>query len=228
MLWPAKGLIRWIGLSIEPLSRPTWPGERGRDGSGDHPGGKRFFGAKTTLWQRLTPFLTILRTQHRILPAMRPLVFLFSSFLAATSLTGAKELTGTYLPTTNECPSPEQARKKMTVPEGYEVRCFAHEPMVQNPIAMTWDHRGRLWVVEAYEYPNGSPHPVPFGGEAKDDQYHPVPAVCLPSGNGEPRTENLPRDRVIILEDTDNDGEADKRTVFVQGPESRLRDPLRR
>lgn len=128
-----------------------------------------------------------------------------------------KELTGTYLPTTNECPSPEEARKKMTVPEGYEVRCFAHEPMVQNPVAMTWDHRGRLWVVEAYEYPNGSPHPAPFGGEAKDDQYHPVPANCLPTKNEEPETKNLPRDRVIILEDTDNDGEADKRTVFVQG-----------
>ena len=46
MLWPAKGLIRWIGLSIEPLSQPTWPGERGRDGSGDHPGGKRFLALK--------------------------------------------------------------------------------------------------------------------------------------------------------------------------------------
>jgi putative membrane-bound dehydrogenase-like protein len=128
-----------------------------------------------------------------------------------------KELTGTYLPTTNECPSPEEARKKMTVPEGYEVRCFAHEPMVQNPVAMTWDHRGRLWVVEAYEYPNGSKHPAPFGGEAKDDQYHPVPANCLPKSEIKNQKSAIPRDRVIILEDTDNDGEADKRTVFVQG-----------
>lgn len=95
----------------------------------------------------------------------------------------------------------------MTVPEGYEVRCFAHEPMVQNPVAMTWDHRGRLWVVEAYEYPNGSPHPAPFGGEAKDDQYHPLQKLG----------DKIPRDRVIILEDTDNNGEADKRTVFVEG-----------
>jgi hypothetical protein len=75
----------------------------------------------------------------------------------------------------------------MSVPEGYEVRCFAHEPMVQNPVAMTWDHRGRLWVVEAYEYPEGSPHPAPFGGEAKDDQYHP-PASCLPTKNGTTRS----------------------------------------
>jgi putative membrane-bound dehydrogenase-like protein len=138
---------------------------------------------------------------------MRPLLFLTLCLAATPLLNEAKELTGTYLPTTNECPSPEEARKKMTVPEGYEVRCFAHEPMVQNPVAMTWDHRGRLWVVEAYEYPNGSTHPAPFGGEAKDDQYHPIPAL---SGQ-------IPRDRVIILEDTDNDGTADKRTVFVQG-----------
>ncbi len=105
------------------------------------------------------------------------------------------------------CPTPEEARKKMSVPEGYEVRCFAHEPMVQNPVAMTWDHRGRLWVVEAYEYPEGSPHPAPFGGEVKDDGYQTMPMV-----EGQ-----IPRDQVIILEDTDHDGEADKRTVFVEG-----------
>lgn len=119
----------------------------------------------------------------------------------------AKELVGAYTPASEICPTPEEARAKMTVPDGYEVRCFAHEPMVQNPVAMTWDHRGRLWVVEAYEYPNGSEHPAPFGGEAKDDQYHP-----LPQTKGA-----IPRDRVIILEDTDNDGVADKRTVFVEG-----------
>jgi hypothetical protein len=75
------------------------------------------------------------------------------------------------------CPTPEEAREKMSVPEGYEVRCFAHEPMVQNPVAMTWDHRGRLWVVEAYEYPEGSPHPAPFGREVKDDGYRTMPKV---------------------------------------------------
>lgn len=119
----------------------------------------------------------------------------------------AKELAGAYTPASDICPTPEEAQAKMTVPEGYAVRCFAHEPMVQNPVAMTWDHRGRLWVVEAYEYPNGSEHPAPFGGEVQDDQYHPLPQTTGP----------IPRDRVIILEDTDNDGVADKRTVFVEG-----------
>jgi hypothetical protein len=61
--------------------------------------------------------------------------------------------------------------------------------------------------VEAYEYPEGSNLPAPFGGEAKDDQYHPLPKTG----------DKIPRDRVIILEDTDNNGEADKRTIFVEG-----------
>lgn len=138
---------------------------------------------------------------------MRAFLFLPFCLLATDLHAAGKEITGERAAATTVCPTPEEARAKMSVPEGYEVRCFAHEPMVQNPVAMTWDHRGRLWVVEAYEYPEGSPHPAPFGGEAKDDQYHPVPKYG----------DKIPRDRVIILEDTNNDGEADKRTVFVEG-----------
>ena len=138
---------------------------------------------------------------------MRSLVFLSCCLLTADLLAAGKEIEGERKAAQTACPTPEEARAKMSVPEGYEVRCFAHDPMVQNPVAMTWDHRGRLWVVEAYEYPEGSKHPAPFGGEAKDDQYHPLPKT---SGK-------IPRDRVIILQDTDNNGEADKRTVFVEG-----------
>jgi putative membrane-bound dehydrogenase-like protein len=141
---------------------------------------------------------------------MRPLLFLSLSVLAIDLFAAGKELEGERAAATTVCPTPEEARAKMSVPEGYEVRCFAHEPMVQNPVAMSWDHRGRLWIVEAYEYPEGTPLPEnqrPFGGEAKDDQYHPMPKLG----------DKIPRDRVIILEDTNNDGEADKRTVFVEG-----------
>lgn len=141
---------------------------------------------------------------------MRPLLFLPLLLVAPHLLAVGKELEGERAAATTVCPTPEEARAKMSVPEGYEVRCFAHEPMVQNPVAMTWDHRGRLWIVEAYEYPLGTPLPEdqrPYGGVAKDDQYHPMPKLG----------EKIPRDRVIILEDTDNDGTADKRTVFVEG-----------
>ena len=138
---------------------------------------------------------------------MRLLPFLCLLCFPLLAPGAGKEIEGERKAAQTACPTPEEARAKMSVPEGYEVRCFAHEPMVQNPVAMTWDHRGRLWVVEAYEYPEGSNLPAPFGGEAKDDQYHPLPKTG----------DAIPRDRVIILEDTDNDGVADKRTVFVQG-----------
>ena len=46
----------------------------------------------------------------------------------------------------------EQAAKAFQVPEGFRVSLFAAEPDVRNPIAMTWDARGRLWVAENYTY----------------------------------------------------------------------------
>jgi putative membrane-bound dehydrogenase-like protein len=49
--------------------------------------------------------------------------------------------------------SPEDAARAMTVPEGFQVTLFAGEPDVVQPIAMTIDARGRLWVAEAYSYP---------------------------------------------------------------------------
>lgn len=83
--------------------------------------------------------------------------------------------------------APAEAEKKFKVPDGFEVRLFAAEPDVVNPVAMCFDEKGRLWVVELYEYPNGA----------------------------KPGTKG--RDRVKVLEDTDGDGKADKVTVFCDG-----------
>ncbi len=80
-----------------------------------------------------------------------------------------------------------EAQKRFTVPAGFEVRLFAAEPQIVNPVAMTWDERGRLWVVELYQYPKKAP----------------------PGEKG--------KDRIKILEDTDNDGRADKVTMFADG-----------
>lgn len=57
----------------------------------------------------------------------------------------------------------EQAARVMQVPDGFEVRVFAAEPDVRQPIAMTIDERGRLWVVEAFTYPRRAPE-----GKGKD------------------------------------------------------------
>ena len=98
-----------------------------------------------------------------------------------------RQLSGAHKPAETPALSPNDAQKKFTVPEGFEMRLFAAEPMVVNPVAMSWDERGRLWVLELYEYPLGAPK-----GEK-------------------------PRDRIKILEDTDADGSADKVHVWADG-----------
>lgn len=49
--------------------------------------------------------------------------------------------------------SPEEAALAMTLPPGFHARLVAGEPDVVQPIAMAFDDRGRLWVAEAYSYP---------------------------------------------------------------------------
>ena len=58
---------------------------------------------------------------------------------------------------------PLAAAENMSVPEGFRVQLAAGEPMVHQPIAMCFDHKGRLWVAEAHTYPQRAPD-----GEGKD------------------------------------------------------------
>jgi putative membrane-bound dehydrogenase-like protein len=58
---------------------------------------------------------------------------------------------------------PQKAAEVMTVPPGFTVKLFAGEPDVMQPIAFCIDDRGRLWVVEAYSYPQRQPE-----GKGKD------------------------------------------------------------
>src|SRR2546423_6875272 len=82
---------------------------------------------------------------------------------------------------------PQESLRRMQAPPGFEVKLFAAEPDIINPIAFSIDERGRLWVVECYEYPNKTPK-----GQK-------------------------PRDRIKILEDTTGAGKADKVTVWAEG-----------
>lgn len=84
--------------------------------------------------------------------------------------------------------SPEASEKLIQVPPGFDLRLFASEPDIINPIAMNWDERGRLWVVETVDYPN---------------------TVRNDSGSGD--------DRIKICEDTNGDGRADTFTIFAEG-----------
>ena len=55
--------------------------------------------------------------------------------------------------------SPAEAIQKMTVPPGFTVELVAAEPDVMNPVAMTFDERGRIWITESFEYPRREPGP---------------------------------------------------------------------
>ena len=82
--------------------------------------------------------------------------------------------------------SPEESKKLTQVPPGFRMELFASEPDIINPIAMNWDEKGRLWVIETVDYPN----------TVRDDK-----------GSGD--------DRIKICEDTNGDGKADKFTIFA-------------
>ncbi len=65
----------------------------------------------------------------------------------------------TLLSVAQEAPAPfppKEAAAKMKLPEGFRVKLVAGEPDVVQPIAFTFDDRGRLWVVECLSYPQWS------------------------------------------------------------------------
>ncbi|RZM23749.1 MAG: dehydrogenase, partial [Pedobacter sp.] len=84
----------------------------------------------------------------------------------------------------------QDALSKLKVPQGYKIELFASEeafPDLAKPMQMSFDNKGRLWVAVMPSYPHYKP------GDAKPD------------------------DKILIFEDTNNDGKADKQTVFARG-----------
>lgn len=82
----------------------------------------------------------------------------------------------------------QEALNTLSVPEGYQIELFASEqefPDLANPVQLSFDNKGRLWVATMPTYPHYRP------GDAR------------------------PNDKLIILEDTDGDGKADKQTTFA-------------
>ncbi len=84
--------------------------------------------------------------------------------------------------------TPDEAVAAMTLPAGFSVNAWASEPMMTQPMAFCWDDRGRLWVAENRDYES--------------------------RGRG---FSNAGNSRILILEDTNGDGKADSRKVFLEG-----------
>ena len=105
--------------------------------------------------------------------------------------------------------SPEQAAKEMSLPPGFKATLFAGEPDVMQPIAFAIDDRGRLWVAEAYTYPNRIGTAPKDTRPADSDHSKPTPEQLKDIFGG--------KDRIIVFEDPDGDGKFNRRTIFLEG-----------
>ncbi len=83
--------------------------------------------------------------------------------------------------------TPLESIKKMEVEKGFEVKLVAAEPLVNTPVFMDFDNKGRMWVVEMPGY--------------------------MPDSLG--TGEDIPNGKIVILEDKNRDGTADTRKVFL-------------
>lgn len=122
--------------------------------------------------------------------------------------------------------APDEALSTIEIEEGFAVELFAAEPLVQDPVAMTIDERGRIYVVEMPGYPldTGGSGRVKLLHDTDGDGY-PDTATLFAEGlvlpNGVMRWKQGvivtdPPD-VLYLEDTDADGVADIREVMLTG-----------
>ncbi len=82
----------------------------------------------------------------------------------------------------------DEALKAFTIEKGYIIEPVAAEPLIEKPVALAFDAQGRMWVCEMRGY--------------------------MPDIDG--KLENKPTGRIAILEDTNGDGKADKRTTFLE------------
>lgn len=109
--------------------------------------------------------------------------------------------------------SPADAAKSFKVTDDLRFDQVLTEPVVKQPLYMTFDERGRLWVVQYVQYP----HPAGLKIMSRDvfwrivyDRFPPPPTKSMP---GEFRG----RDVISIHEDTKGTGVYDKHTVFLDG-----------
>ncbi|MBC7920492.1 MAG: ThuA domain-containing protein [Ferruginibacter sp.] len=125
--------------------------------------------------------------------------------------------------------SPEESMKHIQVPPDFTLELFAHEPDVMHPIAMTWDERGRLFVLITKDYPHerkerqGSDYILiceDTTGDGKADKFTryaeglSVPTGLLPYDGGLIVTQ---APHILYLKDTDGDDRADVKKTLLTG-----------
>ena len=101
---------------------------------------------------------------------------------------------------------PEKAIAAFQMQPGFKASAVATEPLINKPVAVQWDERGRMWVAESPEYPNGR---RPLTAEAWREG-----GVLVPGSYDRPA-----QDKISVMVDTDGDGIADKKQLFHEGLE---------
>jgi putative heme-binding domain-containing protein len=125
--------------------------------------------------------------------------------------------------------TPDQERKALHVPPGFEIQLVAAEPEIQKPLNLAFDDRGRLWVTDTVEYPYPAKEGTRprdtvkilsgFGpdGRARSIQTFadglniPIGVLPLPSANAA-LVHSIPD--ILLLRDKDGDGRADSSEVL--------------
>lgn len=125
--------------------------------------------------------------------------------------------------------SPEESMKHLQVPVDFDISLFASEPNVMHPIALSWDEKGRLYVLITKDYPNerkeegGSDYILrceDTDGDGKADTFVKfADGLSIPTGmvhaNGGIIVSQAPD--MLFLKDTDGDGIADHKEVLFTG-----------
>ena len=105
---------------------------------------------------------------------------------------------------------PASAEKTFKVSDGLELKLLLSEPLITQPLMVSFDSQGRLWLVEYRQYPN----PEGLKVLSKDRHWRVVyDSVPKPPGAGG----LVGRDRISVHEDKDNDGNYESHQVFVDG-----------
>ncbi|HWB03043.1 MAG TPA: PVC-type heme-binding CxxCH protein [Verrucomicrobiales bacterium] len=143
----------------------------------------------------------------------------FCSFLCAVSAALLSGLSAQEPadPRPHETPepalSPEESAKHFKLADGLAIDLVLSEPLVTQPLHISFDSRGRLWLVEARQYPK----PAGLKEVAKDKVWRAIYDKVPPPPPFAADSPFRGSDRISIHEDADGDGVYEKHKVFLDG-----------
>ncbi|WP_437206516.1 PVC-type heme-binding CxxCH protein [Planctomicrobium sp. SH664] len=105
--------------------------------------------------------------------------------------------------------TPEQALQQFRLADGLEIDLLAAEPEVMQPVYLSFDAKGRMWVVQYLQYP--------FPAGLKVTRYDQYLRAVFDDVPRPPPHHVKGKDRVSVFEDTDGDGKYDSSRVVIDG-----------